>query len=1051
MKTKCLLFLFACVALHASPAQTANRFSSLPGLIFEAEDWSEPRNGWTTNKVTENQWRLWTTEGPGKRSRDASLVSPVIKKDRATPQEGAPVLHTRITKIPAGTYQAWLGPSPRPLAYSLDGGKTWLQSGAGETDLGIYQITNSLFELWVDDRFAHPKAIGSCYYDYIRLEPYQPPVLSQLTVFTLPDGNTQISWTSAKPAPAATVKCANREFHEPDLGLRNHRVILTGLPAGQSFDAQICFAKAVAQTVKFVAGQRPTPPPTKSLDLPLAVSELTEQGRAGWPVTAGIPFAAGELAAPEHFFIADSKGAPVQADGQAWDRWPDGSVKWLTVNFLANTTGKQVAQYTLHTGASVPANERRAAMVRDEGARLKVDNGRLAFVCDKKRFTLFDSFTLDGQPVSGAPTNGNGRIVDAAGKIYWLAPADRVEIEENGQVRAVIKAEGDFAAEDGARLFHWRARYFIFQNQPWVRLSWTIGNNQTNIVMTHLTSAGVRLPFAASGEMLGSLNLAPAAPVKDDKSCWLLQDKDDRFTASTAAGTQTGARAQGCASVRDASRQMTVVVKDFWQTYPKGFSLQRDGIHVRVLPPLPADAFTKESQNDEDLIRLYYCYDKGQYLVKRGLEFTTDIFVRFDNLNDPAKPAEGRAAEWFQNPLFAAAPPAHYCRSGVFGTVEPQQAGLFDGYEKLAEAGFNTIEKNRETKHEYGWMNYGDWHGERHFNWGNQEYDLMGALALQFIRTADTKWLWRAAQATRHNTDIDTIHFPWQTRMAGLVYAHSVGHVGEFFDKTDSRFKRLGNVFGLSDASKPNPFVAGAIDTGGHIFQPGNFRLGFLTGERRFLEVAEQVCAAQATYFTINFDFGIERAAGWPLMNAVAAYEGTGNPFYLNAARLYAEKILGKQSERGDWNLPHGLPECPHTPGHAGGKAFATGILLNGLMMYDTVAPSPEVKRCIVRSAHWLEKYSWNKETHGYRYIDTCPKFDKASGNASTDLLVASGLAYACTLDPDPALRRLLMESVSQSMTSSPKDGKGYAQCIRQAPHALAIMHQKLDVKELKK
>ena len=1025
-----------------------SRFNSLPGLIFEAEDWTEPRSAWLTNKVTDNLWRLWTTEGPGKRSRDASLVSPVIKQDRATPQDGAPVLHTRITKIPVGIYQAWLGPTTRPLAYSQDGGKTWLKNTSGETDLGVQEIKSGTFELWVDDRYSNPASFGSAYYDYIRLVPFTPPQISNLASFTLTDGRVQISWITDRPAPPAKLTYGNRVFTEGETGQRNHRIVLDGVAAQAPQTATLSGSGYTPVEVNIAVRLKPVLN-TQAQVIELTVTEPTEFPRTNWPVTFGLPFAQGKYAGTGIAQVtAPKQGGKQMVQPKPVAYWPDGSVKWVWFTFSATTQGRgNPTPYQLELNpASPPPTPAQTITIQEDGDSLRINNGLLSLRCQKKQFALFDELTLAGSKISGNPIGGNGRIVDVGGT-NWMMATEGVVVEETGGQRAVIRAEGDFVNASGIKGFRWRARYFIYAGQPWMRLSWTLGNNLTNQSLTRIASAGVRVPFAAGSAMQGSLNQEAQAPVKDETSRWLLQDKDDRFSWSGGSMVQTGRQASGCALVRDNRHQLTVTVKDFWQTYPKGFALKPDGIHVRVLPPLPRDAYAQESQNDENLIRLYYCYDQGQYLFKRGLEFTTDMYVRCDQAQ-LAPSAEVQEA-WFQNPLFAVATPDYYCQSGVFGFVEPRQAGRFDAYEKVVETGFSNLEKNRLTKHEYGWMNYGDWHGERHFNWGNHEYDLMGALALQFIRTGDLKYLWRADQASFHSTSIDTVHYPWSARMAGRVYTHSVGHVGDFFDKVDSRFRRLGNVFGLRDASQPNPFVAGAIDTGGHIYQPGNFRLGFLLAERRYLEVAEMVCAAQAAYFTANFKFGIERAAGWPLMNAVAAYEATGNPFYLNAARLYVEKIVTTQTERGDWNLPHGPPECLHTPPHSGGKAFATGILLNGMMMYDQVAPSPEAKRCIVRSAHWLEKYAYNKQTHGYRYIDTCPTYEQAKGSGFTDLLVSSGLAYACTLDPDPALKTLLLDSLSRSMVTQPKEGKSYAQCIRQTPHALAIMHQKLGVEEL--
>jgi hypothetical protein len=1026
----------------AATSTTNTNFRGLPGLLFEAEDWSTPQNAWLTNQAAADKWRLWTTEGKGKRSRDAALVSPNIPRDRATPEEGAPPLHTHITGIPPGVYRAWLGPTTRPLAYSLDDGHAWLKSASGETDLGVYDIRDGVFNLWVDDRFANPASIGSTYYDYVRLEPFSPPQLSAISVFTRPDGTTQISWVTDVPTPPAVVECAARKFSEANGDVRNHRVTLTGLPAGQPCEARIrCLG--VATPVKFVAGARPRAAASKAQTIELTISEPSGLPRKNWPVTSGVPFAQGALAVASDAALCDPAGQGVPAQFEATAFWPDGSIKWLQLSFLCDTSLTPVRRLLRIGGPVAAPAPATPVTVTETAGGWTLGNGPLSLHIGRKTFALFDGVTLHGQAVTGAPVDGNGHLRDASGKAYFPGAPDTVTIEEGGPIRAVVRVEGDFVAADGAKLFRWRARYFLCAGQPWLRLNWTIGNNQTNAVLTNIRDAGIRIPLAAHGLVCGAFTGAEPTGLSGQPPAFLLQDKDDHFTESLGGAQQSGQHAQGGAFVTDGTRRLAVAVPDFWQLYPKGLVLQPDGIQVQILPPLPADAFAKESQNVEDLIRLYYCYDHGQYRIKRGLEFTTDLCVQFGAEDD------ARFAAWAGQPLYAVAPPRHYCESGVFGIVEPRQAGLFDEYEQMAAKGFAQLEKNRLAKHEYGWMNFGDWHGERHFNWGNHEYDMMGALALQFIRTGDPQWLRYADDCARHSTSIDTVHYPWQDRMAGRVYAHSVGHVGGFFAQDDPRFRALGNIFGLPDPSHPNQFITGAIDAGGHIFQPGNFRVGFLTGERRYREVAEMVCAAQATYMTRNFDFGIERAAGWPLMNAVAAFEATDDPFFLNAAQLYVAKIVGKQTDRGDWGLAHGPPECLHQPPHPGGKAFAAGVLLNGLMMFDAVAPSAEVKQCIVRNAHWLENYSWNHATHSYRYIDTCPTYEKGGGNGGTDLLVSSGLAYACTLDSDPALRALLLDSLSRALHASSKLGKDYTQDIRQTPHALAILHQQLGVNAL--
>ena len=141
--------------------------------------------------------------------------------------------------------------------------------------------------------------------------------------------------------------------------------------------------------------------------------------------------------------------------------------------------------------------------------------------------------------------------------------------------------------------------------------------------------------------------------------------------------------------------------------------------------------------------------------------------------------------------------------------------------------------------------------------------------------------------------------------------------------------------------------------------------------DRRPLRRATRVCDNQAFWLTNNFNFTIERAGGWPLINAVAAYRHTGNPYYLNAARLMVQRCLERQDPAtGGWLHYPPVDETGDVP-TLGGKAFATGILSYGVLRYlDTEPqPRPEVRRMLVRAGDWLMRESWVPQ-RGFRYIN---------------------------------------------------------------------------------
>ena len=156
-------------------------FAVLPASVdaqlrFEVEEYSTPKDAWQTDKFSETKWNLWSTDTDAQKKWSGGVVfqSPLVMAERATPEEGAPPLHTKITGIPTGRYDVQLGGVGRVLGLSLDG-KTWQRCRGGRIASGV-EIGDGTFELWVDDRFAaeDPEGRGSCYYDYIEFFPRVP-------------------------------------------------------------------------------------------------------------------------------------------------------------------------------------------------------------------------------------------------------------------------------------------------------------------------------------------------------------------------------------------------------------------------------------------------------------------------------------------------------------------------------------------------------------------------------------------------------------------------------------------------------------------------------------------------------------------------------------------------------------------------------------------------------------------------------------------------------------------------------------------------------------
>ncbi len=983
----------------------------LQGLVFETEDWSEPKEAWRVNDDARGtRWNLWTTEDDvwSKRSNGQSLKTPVVKADRTTPEEGAPVIHTRITGIPSGFYQVFMNNTNRLLAISQDGGRTWRPSlPGGEEFLGLHEITDGVFELWVDDRYATPGNIGSAYYDYIRMVPSARPELQGLTAHRLPDGRAMLSWLSSVPLPAATVRYRRvgddwQEAQESESHMRNHFVRLPKLADGAAYEAQVsCRLNGsltlTSGTVAFESA--PLRAAGSGAEVALEVREPSGTGRVAWPVRSGVPLAQGTLAGAGGARLLDAAGREVPAQFEVMGRWPDGSVKWLVTTFCADTEAKEASRYTLRLAAGGEASETAGVAVPDEKAWSLTAPFRGAVA----RLALSDGGVLTARLDEASATFAGG----------------------------FAQLEGAFRDGEGVARFRWRLELRCYPGgAEQADARFTVGNCDFRAGMALVRSLSLTLPGGAWLD--GRVRLSDGEELS----------RGGRVTQVTYGNSELsrpGKRVEsrgnfdGWVSVGDGS---ALLMRNFWQTYPKGLELCEEGLTWWLLPELPRGDYPPAGWDklDEEVLHWFW-YDRatGCYRFRQGVEVSHEFVYRRGAV------AASRP-EVMSTRLFAQASTAHYCSSKAFGDVLPYSPERFRDYEEAFAQSFRHLERGRhELRQEYGWMSFGDWFGERHWNWGNNEYDMPYALALHFARTGRLELLERGAEMARHYATVDVCHDAPRP-LREMVYGHCMGHVGLFYQWSDPRIQAV------TKSGKRFVGMPGAMHDSGHAHLPGLFYYACLLGDRSMYDTAVRCAWTQAQRYTPNFSFGIERAAGWPLINATYAYRFTGNPYFLQAARIYFEKIRATQNpETGCFDLPQDQTECdcPDKAQHRGGKAFATGVLMHGLARLWECTGDERVKDTLVRCADWLIDIAWNEERQGFRYKTGCPKF---ANQGWYSIIVTEGIAYATELTGNRRyidfLERTVGRHLRRATGSGRGSGKDFSQFHRHIPHLLYYLHK---------
>jgi len=829
--------------------------------------------------------------------------------------------------------------------------------------------------------------------------------------------SARITWISNFPSESKVEYGLSEQYGDvvaDDSSLNSHRLMVENLEGDKTYHYRV-LAKtpdgSVVQTPDLTFSTTPVSfgeGNVKRDRIKLNIENPHEWAYQHLPVTSGIPFPQGAVASTDNMNILNPQGEEIPGQISELARWQDGSVKWALLDFQADLPANAALQYSLEYGTEVKRTDFPSPLVvTDEEHAITVVTGPTKFVIDKNRFNLFDKvwldengdgkFTDDELVVQGG-AKGGASLTAPDGTTYTsLNPPDKVEVEECGSQRAVIKIEGEHKSEDGKSLFAYIARIHAYAGKSFVRLFYTFGNNAGESEFTSIKELKLSLPLI-SGE-------------NTSETCKLYFQKDDR-QFKTGVVEESGKKEVSSEELRyggcvDKSG-VAVAVRNFWQLYPKSFTVCSDRIDIGICPPIAHDEYAGHPEQEQD--KLYYYLQNGEYKFKQGVTSRHELSFYF---HPKSEEPERAIYEAFQHPPLATAAPDWYCSSKVFGDLLPVGKLEYPQYEEVMQGSLEGYLASREDGREYGMLNFGDWWGERRYNWGNIEYDTQHMFFLQYIRSGDRRFFFEGESTARHNMDVDTVHYHQDANRVGGAYAHCMGHVGGY------------NWVGPK-----------AISNGGfsisHTWVEGILDYHFLTGDKRALETVVKI--AEKYDRIRNYDFGNCRTSGWHLILTMAMYNATNDRYYLNAAKIIVDRVLERQtSETGGWErmMVPGHCHC-QPPRHKGNAGFMVGILLAGLKAYHQATGDKAAEESIIKGAEYLISDVWEPDINGFRYT-SCPHSSKGTGNLRKLL----GIAYAYRLTGDEKFGEVARRGAEAGVKSLSGSGKGLSAHGRFAPYVL--------------
>ena len=704
------------------------------------------------------------------------------------------------------------------------------------------------------------------------------------------------------------------------------------------------------------------------MSVPLHLPKLSRFDRPAEPCTVAVPYPQGELAPTAAVCVLDA-GQPIPTQSRPTATWPDGSVKWLLVSFLADLPGNAAAEFTLEQ-VHEPYCADGPVMVADAVGAPIIDTGVLRIaLAGTGQGAILGQVHLGGEVVAlDGELVGPTLLVD--GKPWTATVGDGGwRVVESGPVRLVAEAEGSHRGDGGDEMVGFIARITAWAGKPWIELHYRLINREQR---DETLIERMQLGFLPRG--LSANEAATAITTSNYRSRTreghggerLEQLIDGEYLLYTS-NEQIAEVHYGvfCADWSHPDRGgLCMALRQAYQNYPKALTVDGYGITADIVPPGAHGLRLMQGMAKGHRLLLHFHPAIGDRATRE------ELVVRALQHDMPDVPL---------------LPPEVYQKAGVLpAATAPSRCAQVERYlVKLADQrtrGFGMLHWGDAP--ERGYTDQGRGRGE--LVWCNLEYDLPRAAMLMLARTSERRFLDFMLVSAEHWMEVDVCHqSPDPLRHQGMI-AHSARHA-------------TGGV------TMSHEWVEGILDHYHHTGDEFALRTAVGIGENvlRHLERTRELGAGAFA----------ARETGWALRTLVALYEQTHDGRWLEPA----DEIVDQFEQ---WMRLYGTWLAPYTDHTMARVPFMITVAANSLMCYYRLRPQERVKSMVVTAMQDLLDNCLMPD--GLFYYKELPSLQRRSAGS----LVLEGLAHAYNLTGDDRFIREGMPTFAQALEA---EAQGYS------------------------
>lgn len=619
----------------------------------------------------------------------------------------------------------------------------------------------------------------------------------------------------------------------------------------------------------------------------------------GKAVVLGVPLPQGQIADTTGLAVRAPSGCPLPTACRALVNWPDGSVRWALLAFMATETGRHALAPTTAEPPSAPPGGVR--LTRRNAGALQLDNGLVQVTLAPTGPGPVSRLAALGRPVIAGPADLR-LCVDRADTTREISRT--LAVMEESPVRVRVRVAGAHVAARGRRRLSYRLDVELWVGSPGLRLDYQFFNLEPGSDSLVIDRIAVELDLA----------MAAARTRRHFEQSWhgVFQQPRQVLNPGKVAIVTDSERV--APHVEDPTVLLDDTVYPGWLDPPPvnssdwlGVTDGRRGVylHLQDLTAMPPKRLLSEGHQ---LQLEVWPRSAGSLQLPQGRSRRQVITLAFAD-ECPATPAwirsavtlphwEGRATvapEWLaacgEFEQAQVLPFGRHARFEKFLSRTVQlntPADMFDlgdtpdsGYSRS----YPSQGLNRQPRRPAAPVmprtflaNSGvlaPWCDVQHYEpvWTNNEYDGIHALASELMRTGKPG-LWPVLRwLVRHNIEVDFTHYsaePWLHRISPV---HSARH--------------------STSGGYPS-----------HFWTQGLMEYYCLTGDPDVLEVATALGDAIIRFFHDpergRFYRSFDRENGWALLALVHLYDMTRETRFGAELDRLCEFILAQPYVNGD-------------------------------------------------------------------------------------------------------------------------------------------------------